>query len=89
MGEFVFTAPGVDEGLLTATGFADVCVEDVTPNMADVALRRSEARKHYTTELREIEGAEEFASIQEFLAVVHKLANERRLSRFAYVARKP
>ena len=88
MGEFVFTAPGIDERLLAAAGFTDVHVEDVTPAMARVALLRRNARERYATELSEIEGDEGFRSIQEFLTVVHVLAGERRLSRFAYLATK-
>ncbi len=89
MGEFVFTAPGVDESLLAEAGFTEVRMEDVTPNMERVASRWGEARERHAAELQEIEGAEEFAWLQEFLGVVHLLARERRLSRLVYVGRKP
>ena len=37
MGEFVFTPPGLDQRLLEEAGFAEIQVEDRTPNMAAVA----------------------------------------------------
>jgi hypothetical protein len=89
MGEFVFTAPGVDKALLADAGFHQVRVEDVTANMARVASLWGGARERHAAELREIEGEEAFVSLQEFLGVVHALASERRLSRLVYVARKP
>lgn len=89
MGEFVFTGRGVDEALLSVTGFTDICVEDVSLNMARVAMLRRDARERHAADLREIEGAEAFASVQEFLCVVNALAHDRRLSRLAFVARKP
>jgi SAM-dependent methyltransferase len=89
MGEFVFTAPGLDERLLTAAGFKEIRVEDVTPNMATVAGAWRRARARHAAELDRLEGAEANARTQEFLGVVERLASERRLSRLAYLARKP
>jgi SAM-dependent methyltransferase len=89
MGEFVFTAPGLDEMLLEAAGFEDTRVEDVTPNMAAVASAWREARARHAADLDRVEGAEASARFQEFLSVVERLASERRLSRFAYLARRP
>jgi hypothetical protein len=34
-------------------------------------------------------GDETFAGLQRFLSTVHRLTSERRLSRFAYLGRKP
>jgi SAM-dependent methyltransferase len=89
MGEFVFTAPGLDATLLEAAGFEDTRVEDVTPNMAAVAAAWRRARARHAGELDQLEGAEANAKFQEFLGVVERLASERRLSRLAYLARKP
>jgi len=89
MGEFVFTGHGVDEALLKEAGFRELRVEDVTSNMAAVAAAWRQARARHTADLDEIEGAEPNAKFQEFLSVVERLASERRLSRFAYLARKP
>ena len=89
MGEFVFTAPGVDERLLSAAGFEEIRAEDATPNMATVAAAWREARARHSADLDRIEGAEANAKFQEFLEMVEQLASEGRLSRPAYLARKP
>ena len=88
MGEFVFTAPGIDEVLLEAAGLVDVRREDVTANMAAVSSRWRAARADHSRELSNLEGAETFSAIQEFLDVVATLATEGRLSRIVYVATK-
>jgi SAM-dependent methyltransferase len=89
LGEQVFTAPGVDERLLRAGGFDQVRVEDVTANMAAVSVARRRARAAHAAELDELEGVELNARYQDYLRVVERLANERRLQRLAYLARKP
>lgn len=89
MGDFVFTAPGLDETLLDSAGFDVTRVEDVTPNMAAVAAAWRGARSRHAAELDQLEGAEANAKFQDFLGVVERLASERRLSRLAYLARKP
>ena len=89
MGEFVFTAPGTNERLLSDAGFVDVRTEDVTENMATVASAWRDSRERHADELEQIEGVAARDSLPEFLAVVHLLASEGRLSRFAYVAPKP
>jgi SAM-dependent methyltransferase len=89
MGEFVFTAPGVDERLLGEAGFADIRVEDVTENTAHVASVWMQARRRHAAELAEIEGAQGFAEFQATLEVCARLAREHRLSRIVYLARKP
>jgi SAM-dependent methyltransferase len=87
MGAFVFTPPGLDERLIDAAGFVDIRVKDVSENPAVVALAWHTARERRATELNQVEGAEQNASTQRFLATVATLARERRLSRYAYVAR--
>ncbi len=89
MGEFVFTPPGVDERLIREAGFDDVRVEDVSENPARVATAWHGARAQRAAELDELEGAEQNAVMQQFLATVATLARERRLSRVAYVAHRP
>jgi SAM-dependent methyltransferase len=89
MGEFVFTPPGLDERLLLEAGFRDVRVEDTSENPARVASAWHAARERRAAQLDEVEGAEQNASTQRFLAAVAALARERRLSRFAYVAQRP
>lgn len=89
MGEFVFTPYGADEALLSSAGFVDIGIEDVTDNIAMVAGAWRAARHKAAAQLDEIEGAEANASFQQFLAAVHLLAGERRLSRISYSAIKP
>jgi SAM-dependent methyltransferase len=88
MGAFVFTPPGLDERLIREAGFAAVRVEDVSENPARVASAWHTARERRATELNQVEGAEQNASTQRFLATVATLARERRLSRYAYIARR-
>ena len=88
MGEFVFTAPGVDERLLREAGFAEIRTEDLSDSPAIVAAAWHAARERRATELDRAEGAEQNAATQRLLAAVAVLARERRLSRFAYVARR-
>lgn len=89
MGEFVFTAPGVDERLVAESGFVDIRSEDVTESMERVASAWHAARAAAGRELDRIEGASANETFQRFLEVVATLARERRLSRIAYRARKP
>ena len=64
-----------------------VC-EDVTENMSQTAGRRHAARGSREEALRKIEGEAVFEQQQMFLDVAARLARERRLSRFLYVAEK-
>jgi SAM-dependent methyltransferase len=89
MGEFVFTAPGLDERLLRSAGFEGIQFEDRTANMAAVARAWGGARARREAQLDEREGHEAFSRHQEFLGVVERLASERRLSRLAFLARRP
>ena len=87
MGEFVFTPPGLDERLLREAGFADIRAEDLSESPALVASAWHAARERRAAELDRVEGAEQNAATQRLLATVAGLARERRLSRFAYLAR--
>jgi SAM-dependent methyltransferase len=88
IGYFLFAPPGEDERLLRAAGFEVLRQEDTTPRVAEVAQRWFEARARYEAELVADEGRETFDGTQRFLNVVHALASERRLSRYAFLARK-
>lgn len=87
-GYFDFGPPGVNEALLTDAGFVQVMTEDVTDNEIEVSHRWHAARQKRAAELIGLEGEPTFAGLQAFLSTVHLLTRERRLSRFAYVARK-
>jgi cyclopropane fatty-acyl-phospholipid synthase-like methyltransferase len=89
MGEFVFTPYGADRPLLEAEGFADVAFEDVTDNIVQVSRAWHAARERVSDLLDDYEGEDANATFQSFLATVHRLASERRLSRLAYSARTP
>jgi SAM-dependent methyltransferase len=88
IGLFVFAPQDMDETLLRQAGFDVERSEDRTPNMARNAAGWQAARASREEELRKIEGDEAFFGQQRFLATAAKLAEERRLSRFAIVARK-
>jgi SAM-dependent methyltransferase len=89
MGQFLFTPAGVHEKLIQNAGFVDLHVEDLTDTIAAVSQRWHDAREKRRTQLLQIEKSSEFETLQGMLAVAHTLASERRLSRFAYIARKP
>lgn len=88
IGYFLFSPPGEDERLLQETGFEVLRQEDTTARVAEVAGRWLDARGRYRAALVRDEGEETFEGTQRFLAVVHRLAEQRRLSRYAFLARK-
>ena len=88
IGSFLFAPPGVNERLLEETGFELLRKEDATENEAAVSKRWYDARADDRDALIPVEGEERFVALQQFFAVTHRLASERRLSRFVYVARK-
>jgi ubiquinone/menaquinone biosynthesis C-methylase UbiE len=95
-GRLLFTNPIIvtgmlsneDERLIQEASFTLLRTVDVTDNMAVVPKRWYEARARGREELLTLEGEAEFEKTQRFLSVVHTLARERRLSRFAFVAQK-
>ncbi|HQR08353.1 MAG TPA: methyltransferase domain-containing protein [Gemmatales bacterium] len=88
-GYFEYGPVGVNERLLGEAGFEVLMSEDVTNNEVDVSRRWHDARQKRETELARLEGGETFAGLQRFLATVHRLTRERRMSRFLYLGRKP
>jgi hypothetical protein len=74
--------------LIQEAGFVLLRKLDVTENNAIVPKRWYDARAKRRDELVKIEGEAEFEKTQQFLSVVHTLASERRLSRFAFLAQK-
>jgi SAM-dependent methyltransferase len=89
IGYGLFLPVGENERLLEAAGLSLVTVEDTTESKAVIARRRHDARAHHEVSLREIEGDQTFFGRQRFFDTAAKLAGERRLSRYAYVAAKP
>jgi SAM-dependent methyltransferase len=88
-GHFEFCPPGVNERLLLEAGLELEPTQDATDQEAIVSGRWHDAREKRAAELTRLEGEETFAGLQQFLATVHRLCAERRLSRHAYLARKP
>jgi 2-polyprenyl-3-methyl-5-hydroxy-6-metoxy-1,4-benzoquinol methylase len=85
---YLFVPHGYDESILAQCGLRVLVCENVTRNMAEIAERRRAARSSRSVALREIEGDQAFERQQEFLTVAACIAQEGRLSRFAYVAEK-
>ena len=88
IGFFIFVPSGIDESLLAEAGFELERAEDRTLNMAETSGRWWEARAAREEALRKIEGPD-FEGSQRFFEVTSRLARERRLSRMAFLARKP
>jgi cyclopropane fatty-acyl-phospholipid synthase-like methyltransferase len=88
VGTYVFSVESVNEKLLAQAGFEVERREDLTENMAAMAGRWHDAREHFHDGLVADEGAATFEGIQRFLAACHLLAQEQRLSRYAYLARR-
>lgn len=89
IGYFLFVPQGENERLLIAAGLNVLAVEDTTSDLAVVARRRCDARIDRAQALRGIEGDEAFEGRQRFFDMVARLARERRLGRFAYLAERP
>ncbi len=89
IGFFLFLPLGVNETLLRAAGLRVVLAADVTESMARISQRWHAARAKHADPLRKREGEANFDHLQHFLATVHTLSSERRLSRWAYVGEKP
>ncbi|GJG89103.1 hypothetical protein tb265_42840 [Gemmatimonadetes bacterium T265] len=89
IGRYYFVPPGLNERLLAAAGFERVRADDVTANAEQVAARWRAARERHRDALVAREGAANFDGLQAFLACVHALSAARRLTRWAYLARRP
>lgn len=88
IGFFLYTPVGGNERLLAQSGFVVREVRDVTEAVASVSARWRAAREELRPALVALEGEESFAGVQRFLAAVHTLSSERRLSRFMYLAER-
>jgi SAM-dependent methyltransferase len=88
VGVYVFSAESVNEQVLAQAGFELVRRDDLTQNMAAMAGRWHDARERFRDDLLADEGDATFQDIQRFLSACHVLARERRLSRYAFLARR-
>ena len=89
IGWYLFVPPGENERLIGRAGFTLLSSEDATAAAEVIAQRWHGAREQYRDELVAREGEANFAGLQRFLACVHRLSAERRLSRYCYLAEKP
>jgi SAM-dependent methyltransferase len=89
IGYFLFVPFGENERLLKVAGFELLSSRDLTENEAVVSKRWHDARRDRRDELLTIEDQPTFEGLQRFLDIVHRLSKERRLSRIAFLARKP
>ena len=89
IGTYFFLPPGENERLIRQAGFDLLASEDVTSGAEAIAARWHAARDEHRDALVVREGESNFAGLQRFLACVHRLSAERRLSRFAYLAERP
>jgi SAM-dependent methyltransferase len=88
IGFYLFVPPGENERLITQSGFRLLSSEDATEDAAAIARRWHDAREEHRAALVEREGQANFAGLQRFLACVHRLSAERRLSRYCYLAER-
>ena len=89
IGHFLWTPVGANERLIADAGLELERREDVTAAVATIAERRRHARARHREALLALEDAATFDGQQAFLEIAGRLAAERRLSRFAFLARKP
>lgn len=88
VGFFLFVAPDEDERLLAEAGFTVTQKEDRTENMATTARNWHAARAKHRAELIKLEGEDTYEDLQTFFDTAATLAEEKRLSRFAFRAVK-
>jgi SAM-dependent methyltransferase len=88
MGFFLLTPPGGNERAIEEAGLVLERAEDRSDAVATAGAGMRAARERYRDEIVPLEGEETFARFQDFLDVAVRLAAERRLSRWVYLARK-
>jgi SAM-dependent methyltransferase len=86
IGHFTFVPADATHRMLAAAGFTVLDTANATANEAAVARRWHAARASRAEALVALEGRERYEGLQAFLSVVHRLAEERRLSRLVYLA---
>jgi SAM-dependent methyltransferase len=87
-GFILFLPPGENERLIGGAGLKLLDRADATENTELLSARWRAARARRRDDLIRIEGLEHYDALQSFLTAVHRLAAERRLSRFVYLAEK-
>jgi len=88
IGFYIFLPPGENDRLIEQAGFTLLGSEDVTASAEAIARQWHDARERHRAALVTREGDANFAGLQRFLACVHRVSAERRLSRYSYLAGK-
>lgn len=88
IGYYLFVPRGENEKLIKAAGFRLIHANDTTAIAATIAKRRHDARAKRKAALVSIEGETNFTGLQRFLLCAYTLSNEKRLSRYLYLAQK-
>jgi cyclopropane fatty-acyl-phospholipid synthase-like methyltransferase len=88
IGFFLFVPLELTKQYIQEAGLNLLLCEDVTGNIELTSGRWYASRQRHHDDLIKIEGEERFEGLQQFFATVHKLTNERRLSRFVFLAEK-
>jgi ubiquinone/menaquinone biosynthesis C-methylase UbiE len=89
LGLYVFSTPNQNETLLRAAGFTDIKSIDTTKETAQIAKNWFNARKRRKRMLLDQEGEVVYAQQQSLLECAARLAEEKRLLRYVFVAEKP
>ena len=89
IGLYVFSTPGQNETLLAAAGFDKIKATDTTTETSRIATNWFNARKKRRQLLLAQEGEVDYAKHQSLLACAARLAEEKRLLRYVYLAQKP
>jgi SAM-dependent methyltransferase len=88
IGLFVFVPREVTLRMIAEAGLTVLNELDLTENAARVSDRWRAARARLRADLVRIEGDARYDGVQKFLASVHRLTSERRLSRIAWLVEK-
>ena len=86
IGRYLFVPLGENERLICEAGLQLLLSRDLTRSVVHISERWRNARERWREALITIEGEANFMGLQEFLTCVHTLSQERRLSRYLYVA---
>ena len=85
VGRYLFVPAGENERLIEEAGLQLLVSRDLTASVVKISERWRNARERRCEVLVKIEGEATFRGLQDFLACVYKLSQERRLSRYLYV----
>jgi ubiquinone/menaquinone biosynthesis C-methylase UbiE len=89
IGAYFFLPAGENERLIEVAGFQLLSAENLTQSATEISKRWWNARSQRKDDLIRLEGESTYSGLQNFLACVHAVSREGRLSRFLYSASKP